>query len=81
MLHSPFFRKDNLASIISMLYSSSFTLRNSEHSETGLYPRFEVKKTSGHCGVLGNELADAKATGDQTKFKKIFKRFEERLIS
>lgn len=42
------------------------------------FVRFEVKKTSGHCGVLGNELADAKATGDQAKFKKIFKMLEER---
>ena len=45
------------------------------------FVRFEVKKTSGHCGVLGNELADAKATGDQAKFKKIFKRLEERFAS
>ena len=31
----------------------------------------EVKKCSGHAGIIENELADALATGNQSKFQKI----------
>lgn len=36
-----------------------------------LTKNFEVRKTSGHNGITGNELADALATQNSTKFKKI----------
>lgn len=32
-----------------------------------------IAKTSGHCGIVGNELADALATNDMKKFEKILK--------
>ena len=33
---------------------------------------FKVRKIAGHSGIIGNELADATATKNTTKFKKIF---------
>lgn len=36
-----------------------------------LTKNFEIKKVSGHNGIVGNEIADALATQNQTKFKKI----------
>lgn len=38
------------------------------------FPNFQVKKIKGHCGEVGNELADAAATGDASKIIKIFKK-------
>lgn len=35
------------------------------------YPNFVVEKTSGHNGIVGNEIADALATNDRTKLEKI----------
>lgn len=32
-----------------------------------------INKISGHCGILGNELADGYATDNQTKINKLFK--------
>ena len=37
------------------------------------FPNFQVRKIKGHCGEVGNELADAAATGNATKIVKIFK--------
>lgn len=37
------------------------------------FPNFSVERVSGHCGNVGNELADALATNDQDKFNKILK--------
>ena len=37
------------------------------------FPNFQVKKIKGHCGEVGNELADAAATGNANKIIKIFK--------
>lgn len=37
------------------------------------FPNFQVKKIKGHCGDVGNELADAAATGNAKKILKIFK--------
>ena len=36
------------------------------------YPNFRVEKVAGHMGLLGNEIADACATGDRAKLDKIF---------
>jgi ribonuclease HI len=36
------------------------------------FPNFRVDKISGHSGILGNEIADALATGNKTKLDKIF---------
>ena len=36
-----------------------------------LTKNFEIKKVSGHNGIVGNEIADALATQNQAKFKKI----------
>ncbi len=41
------------------------------------YPNFRVDKIPGHCGILGNELADALAVNDEAKIKKIFKENEQ----
>lgn len=38
------------------------------------FPNFQVKKIKGHNGDVGNELADAAATGDANKIIKIFKK-------
>lgn len=35
------------------------------------WPHYEVKKTDGHVGIIGNELADALATYSYIKFKRI----------
>jgi len=35
------------------------------------YPNFIVEKTSGHNGIIGNEIADALATNDRAKLEKI----------
>ena len=40
------------------------------------FPNFQVKKIKGHCGEVGNELADAAATGNANKIIKIFKENE-----
>lgn len=32
---------------------------------------FQIKKCKGHSGEIGNELADALATGDRNKWNKI----------
>lgn len=37
------------------------------------FPNFQVKKIKGHCGEVGNELADAAATGNASKIIQIFK--------
>jgi len=37
------------------------------------FPNFQVRKIKGHCGEVGNELADAAATGNANKIIKIFK--------
>ena len=37
------------------------------------WPNFTVEKVSGHSGLLGNELADALSTNNQTKIDKILK--------
>ena len=36
------------------------------------YPNFRIEKVAGHAGLLGNEIADACATGDRAKLDKIF---------
>ena len=36
------------------------------------FPNFYIKKIKGHVGEVGNELADAIATGDKDKIRKIF---------
>ena len=41
------------------------------------YPNFRVEKVPGHCGILGNTLADALATNDEAKIDKIFKENEQ----
>ena len=45
------------------------TLYNYCNSE---FPNFYIKKIKGHVGEVGNELADAIATGDKDKIRKIF---------
>lgn len=35
----------------------------------------QVVKTSGHCGIAGNELADALATFDNKKYNNIIKKY------
>lgn len=37
------------------------------------FPNCQVVKVNGHAGIIGNELADALATGNKTKFDKILK--------
>lgn len=37
------------------------------------FPNFIIKKCSGHSNIIGNELADAIATNNLTKFTKIIK--------
>ena len=37
------------------------------------WPNFTVEKVPGHSGLLGNELADALSTNNQTKIDKILK--------
>ena len=37
------------------------------------FNNFQIEKVIGHAHICGNELADAAATGDQTKFVKILK--------
>lgn len=37
------------------------------------FPNYTIEKIPGHNGIIGNELADAAATNNWTKFKKIFK--------
>ena len=41
------------------------------------YPNFRVDKIPGHCGILGNELADALAVNNEAKIKKIFEENEQ----
>ena len=41
------------------------------------YPNFRVDKVPGHCGLIGNELADALARNDEAKIKKIFEENEQ----
>lgn len=41
------------------------------------FPNFEIVKVPGHEGFLGNEVADALATNNQTKLAKIFKENED----
>lgn len=36
------------------------------------FNNFSIRKVAGHCGVLGNEIADALATNDTAKLAKIF---------
>ena len=36
------------------------------------FPKFSVEKVMGHCGILGNEIADALASNNQEKLEKIF---------
>jgi hypothetical protein len=36
----------------------------------------EIKKCSGHTGEVGNELADAAATGNWNKFKQLLEYWE-----
>lgn len=40
------------------------------------FPNFQITKVPGHCGVLGNELADAMATNNQAKFDKFLKTYD-----
>lgn len=40
------------------------------------FPPYKVVKTSGHSGIIGNEIADALATSNQTKLAKILKENE-----
>lgn len=40
------------------------------------FPNFQITKVPGHSGVLGNELADAMATNNQTKFDKFLKTYD-----
>lgn len=40
----------------------------------------EIQKINGHCGIIGNELADALATGDEDKFTKIIKHYHIREV-
>jgi ribonuclease HI len=35
------------------------------------FPQFTIEKCSGHIGIVGNELADALASNNSTKFAKI----------
>lgn len=37
------------------------------------FPNYQIAKCSGHNNIIGNELADALATSNQTKLNKIFK--------
>lgn len=37
------------------------------------FPNYRVAKVSGHSGIIGNELADAAATNNQSKLDKILK--------
>ena len=37
------------------------------------FPNYIIEKCQGHYGNIGNELADALATNNQTKFAKILK--------
>lgn len=41
------------------------------------FPNFSVEKVTGHCGILGNEVADAAASNNQAKLEKIFLENEE----
>lgn len=41
------------------------------------FPNFSVEKVAGHCGILGNEIADAAASNNQAKLEKIFLENEE----
>lgn len=58
--------------------SKGFTVENLDLIKTLYYynnkdfPNFQVVKTKGHVGNIGNELADAAATGNVSKIKKIF---------
>ena len=38
--------------------------------------KVQVIKVKGHCGNMGNELADALATNDMTKFKRVMQKFQ-----
>ena len=39
------------------------------------FSNFEVIKCGGHSGILGNELADAAATKNETKFEKLVQQY------
>lgn len=39
------------------------------------FPNFEVNKCPGHAGIVENEIADALASNNQTKFAKILKEY------
>lgn len=38
------------------------------------WENFQIKKISGHTGIIGNEIADAVATQNENKLKTIFKK-------
>lgn len=40
------------------------------------FPNFDIRKCSGHTGDIGNELADALATGNWNKFKQLLEYWE-----
>lgn len=42
-----------------------------------MWGNYTVKKTIGHSGILGNELADALARLNESKIRKIFKENED----
>lgn len=41
------------------------------------FPNFSVEKVPGHCGILGNEIADAAASNNKEKLVKIFQENKE----
>lgn len=39
------------------------------------FPNFEIEKVRGHIGIAGNELADALATHNDSKFVKVLQKY------
>ena len=50
--------------LIKKIYEVLLELKEEKYS-------FEIKKCAGHTGILGNELADALASNNMAKFKKL----------
>lgn len=44
------------------------------------FPNYSVEKVHGHCGILGNEIADAVASNNQAKLEKIFLENKESIV-